>query len=87
MKSYLLPYTILGLTAGGTFAYTTDNIAFLPICFGCSVGLATLRDTNMTNNEHNNTSNTAIKAISIYVLGPLAIIISGGIALSIAYKK
>jgi hypothetical protein len=87
MKSYLTPYIILGMTAGGTFAYVTDNLAFFPICFGCSIGMATLRDANIENNENNNTGNQLIKAISIYALGPLALIVSGGIAITIAYKK
>ena len=87
MKSYLTPYVILGATAGGTFSYVTDNAVFIPICLGCSVGMATLRDANIENNEQNNKGNQLIKAVSIYVLGPLAVIVLGGISITIAYKK
>lgn len=49
--------------------------------------MATLRDAYISNDEHKNTRNQMTKTLSIYVLGPSALIVSGGVALMITYKK
>lgn len=87
MKSYLLPYTILGFTAGATLLYTTEKLVFLPICFCGALGLGMLRDANVENGESQNIGNNAIKATAIYILGPMSFIIAGGLVLSIVHKK
>lgn len=86
-RSYLLPYSILGLTTGCTLSYLTNKPEFAVICSSASVGLALLRDTNIENDENKNMQNSIIKATSIYVLGPMAFISACGIALAIVLKK
>jgi flagellar biosynthesis protein FliR len=86
-QSYILPYTILGLTTGCTLSYVTNKLEFALICTTCSIGLGLLRDANVENGESQNINNSVIKATSIYVLGPLAFISACGIGLAIAFKK
>lgn len=69
--SYIIPYTLISGTIGGTITYATDHPIFAIIGILIGIGSGMIRDNNIKNNQ--NTSgigSSIVKAIGVYVLGP-----------------
>lgn len=86
--SYIFPYSLCGLSTSLSLWYATDKPIFFPICLIAAAGMGWIKDLNTKqNNPQNGWFSFGMKAIAMYVFGPMLAIGTGFGILMIAGKK
>jgi hypothetical protein len=94
--SYIIPYSIVGTSAGMLLSLATGNPMFTPIMGLAGSGYGMIRNNNrMHNNQTRNNPqscvieilNTVIKGITIYIFGPSLVVFGSFLILMIAIRS
>jgi len=88
--SYIIPYSLVGLSGGLALSMATNKFSFVPIFMIASIGYGMIRNTNIKNDNNQSTLSTlgsfGLKALTIYILGPSLLIIGGFTVLAISLR-
>lgn len=85
--SYILPYTMIGATVGGTLSYLTKSPVYLAISLPIGAACGMIKDANVKNNITSSNASAATKIATIYVLGPPLLLITCCVGIGLYFKS
>jgi hypothetical protein len=89
--SYILPYSLLGLSGGITLSYATEKYIFVPVGVLTGIGYGMIRNNNIQRLDEQKSGldgalSFGLKALTIYVLGPPILYLGAMTVVAITFR-